>query len=77
LIAFRKPEAHHGIAPGQGTFDFLGLRHDWSRSRRGFWGIKRRTARKRRCRTRKSWWRWCHSNRHAPLPSQSQPLCQQ
>jgi RNA-directed DNA polymerase len=76
LIAFRKPEAHQGIAPGNGTFDFLGLTHYWSRSRRGFWVIKRRTARKRLCRTKKSLWRWCHINRHAPLKYQYQQLCQ-
>jgi RNA-directed DNA polymerase len=35
LIAFRKPEAHHGIDPGNGTFDFLGLTPYWSRARRG------------------------------------------
>ena len=35
LIAFRKPEAPQGIDPGNGTVDFLGLPHDWSRSRRG------------------------------------------
>ena len=76
LIAFRKPEAHQGDDPGNGTFDFLGLTHYWSRSRRGFWVIKRRTARKRLCRTKKSLWRWCHINRHAPLKYQYQQLCQ-
>jgi hypothetical protein len=76
LIACRKPEAHQGLAPGNGTFDCLGLTHDWSRTRRGFWGIKRRTARKRLCRTKKSLWRWGHLNRHAPLQDQYQQLCQ-
>jgi group II intron reverse transcriptase/maturase len=76
LIAFRKPEAHPGDDPGNGTCDFLGLTHYWSRSRRGFWVIKRRTARKRLCRTQKSWWRWCHINRHAPLQYQYQQLGQ-
>ena len=76
LIACRKPEAHQGIAPGNGTCDFLGLTHDWSRSRRGFWVIKRRTARKRLGRTKQSLWRWCHVNRHAPLKDQYQQLGQ-
>ena len=75
LIAFRKPEAHQGTDPGNGTFDFLGLTHYWSRSRRGFWVIKRRTARKRLGRTKKSLWRWCRINRHAPLKYQYQMLC--
>jgi RNA-directed DNA polymerase len=76
LIAFRKPEAHHGIDPGNGTFDFLGLTPYWSRARRGLWVIKRRTARKRLCRTKKSLWRWCHIHRHAPLKYQYQQRCQ-
>jgi hypothetical protein len=75
LIAFRKPEARQGTAPGNGTFDFLGLTPYWSRSRRGFWVIKRRTARKRLWRTKKSLWRWCHTNRHAPLQYQYPMLC--
>mgnify|MGYP003694689967 CR=1 FL=1 len=46
LIAFRKPEARQESADGSGTFDFLGLTHYWTKSRQGFWVIKRRTARK-------------------------------
>ena len=60
LIAFRQPAAHHGSADGSGTCDFLGLPHDWTKSRRGVWGITRRTA----------------SKRHAPLQYQYQQLCQ-
>ena len=76
VIAFRKPAARQGSADGSGTFDVLGLTHDWTKSRRGFWVIKRRTARKRLRRTKKSVWRWCRINRHAPLKYQYQQLCQ-
>ena len=76
LIAFRKPAARPESADGSGTFDFLGLTHYWTKSRRGFWVIKRRTARKRLRRTKKSLWRWCRINRHAPLKYQYQQLCQ-
>jgi RNA-directed DNA polymerase len=75
LIAFRKPEAHQGSDTGNGTFDFLGLTHYWTRSRQGFWVIKRRTARKRLRRTKKSLWRWCRTNRHTPLKYQYHMLC--
>ena len=75
LIAFRKPKAHQGSESGNGTFTFLGLTHYWTKSRQGFWVIKRRTARKRLRRTKKSLWRWCRSNRHAPLQYQYQMLC--
>jgi len=63
LIAFRKPEAHQGADSGNGTFTFLGLTHYWTKSRQGFWVIKRRTARKRLRRTKKSLWRWCRCRR--------------
>jgi RNA-directed DNA polymerase len=76
LIAFRKPEAHQGADTGNGTFDFLGLTHYWTTSRRGFWVIKRRTARKRLCRPKQSLWQWCRTKRHAPLKDQYQRLCQ-
>jgi len=76
LRAFRKPDAREGSEDGKGTCDFLGLTHDWTRSRRGLWVIKRRTAGKRLRRTKKSLWRWCRTNRHAPLKYQYQMLCQ-
>ena len=75
LIAFRKPEARQDTEAGNGTFDFLGLTHDWTTSRRGCWVIKRKTAGKRIRRTKKSLWRWCRTNRHVPLKDQYQRLC--
>src|SRR2546425_1221947 len=75
LRAFRKPDACEGSEDGNGTCDFLGLPHDWTRSRRGLWVIKRRPAGKRLRRTKKSLWRWCRTNRHAPLKYQYQMLC--
>jgi RNA-directed DNA polymerase len=75
LIAFQKPDTRKGSADGNGTFDFLGLTHYWTRSRQGFWVIKRRTARKRLRRTKKSLWRWCRTNRHTPLKYQYHMLC--
>jgi group II intron reverse transcriptase/maturase len=75
LIAFRKPKTRPGSTNGNGTFDFLGLTHYWTQSRRGFWVIKRRTARKRFRRTKQALWRWCRTKRHAPLKDQYQMLC--
>jgi RNA-directed DNA polymerase len=66
LIAFGKPAGHRGAEPRNGTFDFLGFTHYWTTSRRGFWVIKRRTARKRLRRTKKALWRWCRANRTRP-----------
>src|SRR5437764_12415787 len=75
LITFRTPAARQETEDGNGTFDFLGLPHYWTNSRRGCWVIKRKTARKRIHRTKKSLGRWCRTNRHAPLKDQYQMLC--
>jgi RNA-directed DNA polymerase len=75
VIAFRNPHAPQASAKGNGPCDFLGLTHYWTQSRRGFWVSKRRTARQRLRRTKKSLWRWCRVNRHAPLKYQYQMLC--
>jgi len=76
LIRFSKPTTRKGSGDGNGTFDFLGLTHYWTRSRRGYWVILRRTARKRLRRTKKALWRWCRANRHLPLKDQYRMLCQ-
>jgi RNA-directed DNA polymerase len=75
LIACRKPEAHAGADRGNGPFDCLGLTHYGTKSRQGFWVIKRRTARKRLRRTKKALWRWGRTHRHAPRHYQYQMLC--
>jgi RNA-directed DNA polymerase len=75
LLAVGRPEARPGADQGNGTCDFLGLTHDWARSRRGFGVITRRTARKRLGRAKKAWWRWCHTPRHTPLQDQYHMLC--
>jgi RNA-directed DNA polymerase len=75
LIAFRKPKAHQGSESGNGTCTFLGLTHDWTTSRQGFWVMKRRTASKRVRRTKKALWRWCRNHRHAPRQYQYQMRC--
>jgi RNA-directed DNA polymerase len=75
LVVFRKPKASQAAAHGNGTFEFLGFTHYWARTRRGFWVIKRRTARKRLRRTQQAPLQWCHHNRHAPLQYQYRMLC--
>jgi RNA-directed DNA polymerase len=76
LIPFRQPVSRQGVAHGNGTFDCRGLTHYWTRSRRGYWVIKRRTARKRLCRTKQALWRWCRAHRHVPVKDQYQVLGQ-
>jgi len=75
LVRFRKPTLQSESGSGNGTFDFLGFTHYWSRSRRGFWVIKRKTAKKRLRRAMKSLWQWCRLNRHEQLKAQYSLLC--
>lgn len=50
LVPFQRPSSKVVERPrsgGPGTFDLLGFTHYWGRSRRGFWAVKRKTARGR------------------------------
>jgi len=75
------PNASSASKPGgesgseNGTFDFLGFTHFWTRSRNGYWVIQRRTSRKRIKRTQKGFWHWCRDNRHLSLAEQYAMLC--
>ena len=70
LVSCRKPDGHTPSDMGNGTCDFLGLTHYWTKARQGFWVSKRRTARKRLRRTKQALWRWCRTKRPAPLQDQ-------
>jgi group II intron reverse transcriptase/maturase len=77
LVSFRKPDCHAESDTGNGPCELLGLTHSWTKSRRGDWVIKRKTARKRRRRTMRALWQWCRDQRQAPLQAQYRVLCQQ
>jgi group II intron reverse transcriptase/maturase len=75
LVKFGRPPKKEQSGPKNETFDFLGFTHYWAKSRRGYWVIKRKTARKRQRRSIKSLWQWCKENRHLPLEEQYRMLC--
>ena len=64
LIDFNKPSSNYSTSKGAGTFDFLGFTHYWAKSRKGYWIIKRKTAKKKLRRSMKAIWVWCRNNRH-------------
>jgi len=67
------PDARSGLgepSKANGTFDFLGFTHYWTRSRRGYWVIKRRTSCKRQRRAMRSLWQWLRQARHEPVLEQ-------
>jgi group II intron reverse transcriptase/maturase len=80
LVAFRRPPASpRGRRlpppdPEPGTLDFLGFTHLWARSRRGYWVVKRQTAKSRFNRGLKAVARWCQLHRHRPIPEQHETL---
>jgi RNA-directed DNA polymerase len=76
LVQFQPPRQEGDGEHGDGTFDFLGLTHYWATSRRGYWVIKRRTAKKRLRRAMRAVWHWCRTHRHEPLRAQYRALCQ-
>ena len=53
-----------------GTFDLLGFRHYWERSRKGRWVVKRKTASKRLTRAVRAVEQWCKKNRHRRVVEQ-------
>jgi RNA-directed DNA polymerase len=76
LVRFQPPRQEDDGECEAGTFDVLGLTHDWATSRRGYWVIKRRTATKRLRRAMRAVWPWCRTHRHDPLRDPYRVLCQ-
>ena len=75
MVTFRRPPRtlrRGGVQPG--TFDLLGFTHYWGLSRRGFWVVKRKTARQRMTRALRRVRDWCRVHRHWPLPEQQRAL---
>lgn len=70
LIPFGKPSSNVKVDKRNGTFNFLGFTFYWSKVRRGFWVIKKKTIGKRLRRFTRGVWVWCRKNRHKPLKAQ-------
>jgi group II intron reverse transcriptase/maturase len=71
LVRFERPR--EGCAP-PGQFDLLGFTHRWERSRRGYWVVKRRTAKSRLRRGLQRIALWCRFHRHEPIGVQQRAL---
>jgi RNA-directed DNA polymerase len=74
LICFQRPGS--GDNTKSGTFDFLGFTFYWGRSLKGYWVIKKKTARKRLSRFMKRLWQWCKDYRHDPRRATRNALLQ-
>jgi RNA-directed DNA polymerase len=67
LLYFRPGAGKSDDGPGSESFDFLGFRHVWGRTRTGSWVVMRRTAASRFTRTLKRLTLWLRANRHQPV----------
>jgi group II intron reverse transcriptase/maturase len=74
MISFGKPHSLKEVNKGNRTFDYLGFTFYWSKSRQGYWVIKKKTARKRLNRFMQMLWSWCKENRHKPIRAQHDML---
>jgi hypothetical protein len=77
LIEFGREAVEKAERPGgkpPETFDFLGLTHVATRSRKGYFAIHVRTMRKRLRRSLKAANEWCKEHRHLPLETQQASL---
>lgn len=71
LVPFQRPSDG---GPDPGSFDLLGFRHHWAKSRKGNWVIKRKTASNRLSRAIQRVAQWCRSHRHEPIKKQHEML---
>lgn len=76
LLPFGKPPSSAKVDKRNGTFDFLGFTFYWSKVRKGYWVVKKKTIGKRLNRFIKTVWGWCRDNRHDPIKEQHVALCQ-
>jgi group II intron reverse transcriptase/maturase len=61
---------------GEGrTFDFMGFTHYWTKSKRGYNVIKRRTKKAKVNKVFKAVYEYCRDNRHLPVREQWTELC--
>jgi RNA-directed DNA polymerase len=76
LIQFKPPSPRTPDErnPRSGSFDLLGFTHYWGRSRKGFWAVKRKTAKDRLSRTLRRISVWCRDNRHMKIREQHAAL---
>lgn len=72
LVQFRSPARGDGQEPG--VFDFLGFTHFWTRSLKGKWTVRRKTARGRFTAALRRVAHWCRDNRHLRIPEQHKML---
>ncbi len=76
LVNFQRPGFEQESGKGKGTFTFLGFTFYWSKSRKGYWVIKKKTAKSRIKRFSRSVGQWLRNNCHVPVLDQCRKVSQ-
>ena len=71
IIDFRKPSEDRGEPE---SFTFLGFTHYWGKSQRGYWVVKKKTAKHKLKGAVRRVFNWCKENRDKPIKDQWQTL---
>jgi RNA-directed DNA polymerase len=74
LVCFDRPARATRNTKGPASFDLLGFRHYWARSRQDLWVVKRKTVPSRLVRAVARVDKWCRDHRHEPLAQQHRQL---
>jgi group II intron reverse transcriptase/maturase len=74
LVKFTWPAPRNRKGGRSESFDFLGFTHYWSKTRKGNWAVRRKTARDRFTRAVKGIGQWCRTYRHLPVKDQHRML---
>ena len=73
LVKFNKPDKNDTNKPE--TFNFLGFTHYWGKSRKGYFVVKKKTAKDRFARAVHAINIWLKENRHMDIAEQHVKLC--
>lgn len=79
LVDFRHPSHSSRQRDGRSkpdTFDLLGFTHDWGKSRKGHWTVRKKTISGRLTRAIQSIYQRCRDYRHRSVHEQWRKLCQ-
>jgi group II intron reverse transcriptase/maturase len=74
LIRFQRPPYSGGTDRKPENWHFLGFTHYWSRSRRGYWIVKKKTMASRLNRAIEAVGEWCRTHRHMAIRDQHRIL---
>lgn len=76
LVPFKRPRHGEPKKDKQSSqsFDFLGFTHYWAKSLKGYWVVRKKTAKSRFTRAVQSINQWCREHRHEPLNEQQAAL---